>query len=611
MKCLIVHNNNLPDFLLTHNPLEMSGDEYLHLPMDYQNSDGLSYDSYISKKLEETIKNQRFDAIILPCSLDEGSYMEYTGLRVAAHIRLTKLWNCRTTPIIFMGRETREELMTLSPLGPIMFSYNIFLTDINEEGKFIDYVRDVVNSCPYDEKNEKKIDESPVYQRFINQLNIQAPSNYGSGHHSIANEWAVHRWLEMFNISEESLGIKLNSTKSLYFKYLLRGNRQHFTKGRRKDLNINTESSKISGIEGDATKTVCYIDDEGEKGWNKLIGRLLSNSGINMITFPFQKGLGKVELIKQIEDFIKVKAPCCNCYLIDIRLHDDDNGNDKADELSGVQIAHYIKEKVNKGNQIVMFTASNKTWNYEESVVKAGAVGYVVKESPEYNYSCKDTLKNFDNFKAIIRKAINKSYIALYVNIMRKFEDDLSPELYNLLDSFIDMLSMNDRKNIRENVLNLYVFVETYIKERYYMFTDKDKRQLKDKCTGSELYSYKYRYKEQKNGKDLFLVPNVTIKKDGPVILYARFHDKPLDNPEKDEEFLDDSNDLGLVVLTLFYYYKLGKEKCNMFLKLNKDRSQKVAHNGGEPEINLDGIKEIFEEIIVKMLEKDYPKEQV
>lgn len=54
----------------------------------------------------------------------------------------------------------------------------------------------------------------------------------------------------------------------------------------------------------------------------------------------------------------------------------------RPEEFSGMKILKAIKEQ-NKGNQVIMFTASNKAWNMK-ALLDAGADGYYIKESPEY-----------------------------------------------------------------------------------------------------------------------------------------------------------------------------------------------------------------------------------
>jgi CheY-like chemotaxis protein len=99
--------------------------------------------------------------------------------------------------------------------------------------------------------------------------------------------------------------------------------------------------------------------------------------------------------------------------IMDLRLNpekeDIDSGMIQPTELSGYKLINEFLNQ-NEGYQIIVSTASNKIWNIN-SALRRGASSYYIKESPEFNYSLKDTKKNYDNFKEDVNKCFEKNYL--------------------------------------------------------------------------------------------------------------------------------------------------------------------------------------------------------
>lgn len=580
MKALVIHNNNLPFFL-------RSGESFSIEDVSFdsrflKNGKKLQlkgFDGFISEELS-FLKDNFYDIIILPFSLSETNYLEYTGVRVAAHIRLTLSWNKLTTPILFVGPDTCDDIIKLSPLGIIINSYRMYHTDTTNQRELIEVIKNIVNNNP--DGGDEEYLQSRRYPKMLNSLYITPPANYDT-HHSIANEWAIIRWLNMFDWKDNVPDIENKLVfDSLYFKYLIakvsnqEGRRQVFTKKWKRN---NPIAPVIKGIEG---KRIMYIDDEGNKGWNKLLKRIFDNSKAELIYYPFSQEETKENLIENIKQFIDSNN--ADCYLIDLRLHDDDFHEEDSAKMSGLIVAKYIKQ-INKGNQIVMFTASNKMWNYEVAINKVGAIGYVIKESPEYNYNREESCQNFINFSQLIKKAINKAYLSKYVTLLEKC-NTMNPNSWNALDSFIDLLLLDERKTIKANVLNLNLFLETYISSKFKIEDEK----LIGKHNKEEYVKY--------NTKNIHLGKDLT---------YVRFYQNST-HLEEDEIYLDDkkSGYLAIILITLYYHYGINKQNCDLFLKLRDERNHTTAHEGKETSITVDEFKKIFEEIVSKIIDKDY-----
>lgn len=576
MNILVLHNNNIPFFLRDPGCTNI-GDYHIDARLlKYDNNiNTMSFDSYVSSELS-FLKDSSYDIILLPFTFSEENYLEYTGVRVAAHIRLTPNWGKLTTPLLFIGPDTTDDVTKLSELGHIVNSYHVFVTDLNEQEYLFSLIDSLVSNHPSDD--EKEYLTSEHYQRLLHSLNIHAPANYAT-HHSIANEWAIIRWIQMFSWKGDEPQIKDKSILDmLYFKLLQTkaGVRENFTTGWKKKHIIDPI---IRGIVG---RKILYVDDEGCKGWNSLLGTIIKNSEAEFIPYPFNVGLSKNELIASAQKFIDDNE--ADCYLVDLRLHDDDfNPETESKDFSGVKIARYIKSK-NLGNQVVMFTASNKTWNYEEAVYRIGVNAYLIKESPEYNYSRTDSYQNFCKFSNVIRNAVNQSYIATYV---KKIEECsyMEDKYRNSLRSFVEMLALNEQKTLRTNIMNLAVFIESYILDRF-------------KISGTRLIS---------NGNDetityhTFHVNCIHFLDNFSTV---RFYDDPKPK-ESNSIVLDASKPASVIILALHYHYGLTENECSLYLKLRNERNGSVAHHGGETIMSILELNSVFEKIITKILDKD------
>ena len=601
MKILVIHRDNVPSFLRQNTICGNNNEiEIISFAFSLPDTDIPDFDSFVTDSLSN-LELWTYDIILLPLNLSEN-YLEYTGLRVAAHLRLTPKWDCLTTPLLFLGVDKQDEVARFSELGGILFSYQIFYSSKTNEPDLLKIFGWIQNNSPKGKWKKEDVFNQPEYRSFLLRMKgIQVPANYSS-HHSIANEWALLRWIEMFTWNDQKPVIKNKSIENLlYFKYLimnvaiLDGERERFDKKIKK---ASPRIPKIPNILKDSR--ILYFDDEGVKGWNSLLSILFRNSGATLIPFPIKKNISKEQLLIEAKDFYN--STQCNCYLIDLRLHEDDFRYDiKPEELSGIKLAEYIHDQ-NKGNQIVFFTASNKMWNYENAIKQIGNCGYVVKESPEYNYTRKETEKNFAKFGAAIRNALDKSYIAEYVNFLDSHRN-LEARHWNLLDQYLDMLLLDEKKNIKYNVINLYVFIDSYIDDRFKLEASKLllKSDFNKKCTDyNPLLVVFSKDKKDDNGN--------TDEEKG--YKHVRFRDSIRDSfDNRKEETLDitQKSELPIVIVALHYYYGFNTDLCNQVIRLRTERNNHVAHHGGDTYLTTDNLRTIFEKVIMVMLKRDYP----
>lgn len=594
MKVLVLHNNNVP-FVLYDTERARIGDISFDARLLHYDSNNHTngFDCYISDELDVIFEDYNCDLIILPFTLSEENYLEYTGLRVAAHIRLTPKWNKIATPILFVGPDTADDVTKLSRLGNIVNSYHVFITNKNNETELIDLIHDIIRRFPGGDDDAHM--DSLNYKHFLESLKIKAPANY-STHHSLANEWGVQRWSEMLQIEIiDDRNDKMDFKKLLFYKYLRAklGEPQKFNSKWWK----NNPSMLSFGFLPNEKYKIVYIDDEYDKGWFCLLSQIFESQHIQFNAFKdFEDDIERKDLEKRIKNFIDSND--ANCYILDLRLHESDfNENTKV--LLGQEISTYIKNK-NKGNQIIIFTASDKVWNLkkvlhinEEHQIK-GASGYVIKESPELVYTRDQTYEIFQDFQKEILHACRQSFIKDYFNAIKDFG-------YTTLDSFINLLLIDKTENKKDVlsalILELMVFIEDYVL-KHFEIRDGDNLYLKDSSDRIANIGRKIRFRQVGEGDDKYF-EKVSCKQTVEMLddyynCYARSKD------EKGRTYV-----LTIIIAVLYFYYEMPGDLINLFLYAKNERNTKIAHNGMEVSMTLDQVKSIFEKIVLPILYHD------
>ena len=406
MKKLLIHSNNTSFNNTELFPLA----EQFVFDVDFDKD----VDFYINENLTDgglKLKLEKCDIVFIKVSLSKN-YLEYLGLRLAYHIRLTKSLGAKAyMPIVLIAEESFQYLGLTHPEPSILFTKGIYLIKelLDDYQKALKWFAD---------GRIKPLDD---FSLFVNSIFVNPPANYQS-HHSIANEWALVRYFSMLesddtNTSYVSLQNKiydLDYLKTLHFKHIeAKANRQKFNSKK------HTINAILKGIEG---KKIGIIDDEINKGWLEFYGYILNKSKATAMPFNnFQKDETKVELIKKIEQWLleifKLVDPI-DIFIIDLRLHDDDFSEQDFQNLSGIQIIKFLK-KYNPGIQVVVSTASNKVWNYQKCL-DLGVKYFSVKESPETYNTRSETIASFSHFSNQLSNAVKDVFLA---EIFRKIED--------------------------------------------------------------------------------------------------------------------------------------------------------------------------------------------
>jgi CheY-like chemotaxis protein len=364
----------------------------------------------------DNLKKNRPEVIYIKDSLTPN-YMEFLGLQLAYHIRFTD--ELKYLPIVILSPLDGFLINKLTPFGQILFTKNIFL-----------------NTPP---KNLPTFDETNYHEEFLNKIKIERPKDISSNH-DISNQWAIYRWAKFLNAQSDAIAKNENSIKNmLYFKYL-------------KQKHSINDSDKLMGqnINNYGLKILC-IDDEMKNGWADIFKALFGDN----VTLCDRLSSLNVNSIKEYD-----------LVLLDLRLQEDDK--DKySDDLTGHKVLEIVK-KINKGIQVIVFSASQKSVALEKAN-KHDILGYIQKENLAENR----LEENYNRIKSLIKKANSRKYLKEIFNIQ---QDILNLEIFNInnqnykkikfeINNIFDVLNSNITNRIHIVIITLYKILEILITE--------------------------------------------------------------------------------------------------------------------------------------------------
>jgi len=293
------------------------------------------------------------------------------------------------------------------------------------------------------------IDKNDALENLKN-IGIKPPTSYKS-HHSITNEWAISRWSEYLG-NETPLFTEIES--SLYFQYL-------------KTIHGLEPIQKNETYLVSNNKRLLLIDDEEGKGWKLFFDKLKlpgSNLKIESIGSDFKHYSTKDEIVRKATDKIKQFNP--DTIILDLRLHDADFEENRPKQLTGFMILEKIKKEINKGIQVIIFTASNKIWNYQ-TLQEVGFDGFIIKESPELSVDESFTAEAISDLKNQLDICFKRSYLKVIYNDTININDSLNKLNYcrDFIETIKNQISMAYYllSKAKENEEFAYAFVTLYM----------------------------------------------------------------------------------------------------------------------------------------------------
>ena len=530
-------------------------------------------DEDLDVKIHDWLSKNEYDNVFIPLCFGP-TLSDYNGLRLATHTRCTTTKN-QLKPI-FIYSFVDYNFLIGNEYFDILKSKNVFLIEYSK--KDFQKALDINIS-------QLKIEELSTE---IKKINLDIPNNYEDSH-SIANEWAIHRWSKTINANDTAGKIdKINIIQSsnLYFKYL----KIVYPISDLKKMDSNLLKANFDG-----QPKVIYIDDEAEKGWKEIFYKIFLdvNDDIDFIHLDDEfNEKSKEEIIDiSVEKIIEENI---DLVILDFRLHKDDFENSRIDEVTGYQILQKVKEH-NKGIQIIIFSATNKIWNLL-ALQEAGADGFIVKESPENsidpdftNQSILNMIQSVENCLSLtFLKEIysNVEKIKKHLNYISNFTGDgglegglmkmkFKNEIFIQLDIIFDCLKRSSKDISTEikdgsSYLNLsFTSIYKIIELINDYFTDERGRKLKSNSMFIQRYN--------QNSDDFSKISEgySTARDKIYSIIKFELKDEPLNYCNKFNKFHKDRNNITHPA-TLRDYKKTTVEENIMFLSLVTDLLLKI-----------------------------------
>jgi CheY-like chemotaxis protein len=461
----------------------ISNSHFIQMPVFSLGEDG-------ERKLcEFVINNIDSDSMAIVVDVDEISKPELClAFAMAIRLSILDIKSAALSPILFISRATQDILIGYK-YSPIILTGSIVF-DLPENASDALEVMEPLSPSEYKTK-------------FLDVIKIIP--NATEGRHSLANQWGADVLSRIVVGNETNNELIKKARLSLYFRYV-----------RALSLGTNDIENIIQGVESPSTPTslkkidaagkkILLIDDEADKGWGDVLCKMLPNSEFKTIQeqVPDYEHLSN-DAKKEIE------SGKYDLIFLDLRMNGvAEEDTLRPDDFSGMKILKAIKEQ-NKGNQVIMFTASNKAWNMK-ALLDAGADGYYIKESPEYSFPILYSESNAREFCASIEQCLKNGYLRKVYHKIKRIKQliqesncygDRTDEILGSIEIAYKLLSKsNQQKEYNAYAyLQLFLIIEEYAKNPLlfdltetglYLYNGETRfRILKDKETKGKETSY-------------------------------------------------------------------------------------------------------------------------
>lgn len=335
----------------------------------------------------------------------DADYNRNLCLRLAKHVRLSveALGSGALCPIIFIS-----ELSEKSFLLPHNYSDDVDI--LSTEGVYTTTFLKLATMLPFC----KRLKLENYYKGFLDRIHVEVPDPLGG--HLLANQWGasvMYRLACGGEIEDAEYPEFEIVKKDLYMKYVTVST---------KDLQSLIFSAKVAGYASERNvnsegKRILLIDDCAQKGWEST----LKNIFVDYEEFDVIS-----QEVKDFENYScenqhKIIYGEYDLYLLDLRLAGaDEEDVFKTEDFSGMKVLKKIKS-VNQGRQVVIFTASNKAWNFKALLNPiAGANGYYIKESPFLKLPEYFSERNLESFIEDVKHCFNRGYLKVFYSFIQQ-----------------------------------------------------------------------------------------------------------------------------------------------------------------------------------------------
>ena len=402
------------------------------------------------------------------------------------------------------------------------------------------------------------------YRPFFLDL-IKVKPNSTEGRHSIANQWGADVLSRIVLGADTDNALIKQARQSLYFKYVLALTlSEDVISSLLSKEGTSEEIGRLMTINA-AGKKILLIDDEADKGWSDVLKQMLNGSTFKTIK---EQAADYSSLSEEAQD--EIESGNYDLIFLDLRMNGvQEEGKVRPEDFSGMKILKSIKE-LNKGTQVIMFTASNKAWNMK-ALMDAGADGYYIKESPEFVFSNSYSVNNANELSQCIIRCLNNGYLRDVYLKVKKIKELISDsslygerteEILSSIDIAYDLLAKSGNRNEYKaySYLQLFLAIEEYVKLPSV---------IDSSDTGLYLYNGEKRYR--------ILKDRVTTKSgvsyDSKISMVNGHY--CIKNDKYTNRFFDTN---FLVSAVLIYKFSQDNSAAMGWTKIYKARNEKAAH---------------------------------
>lgn len=474
---------------------------------------------------------------------------------MAIRLSILDIKKAALSPILFVSRTT-QEILSGYKYSPIILTGSVAF-ELPENASDALEVMEALSPSEYKTK-------------FLDVIKIIP--NATEGRHSLANQWGADVLSRIVVGNETNNELIKKARLSLYFRYV-----------RALSLGTNDIENIIQGVESPSTPTslkkidavgkkILLIDDEADKGWGDVLCKMLPNSEFKTIQeqVPDYEHLSN-EAKKEIE------SGKYDLIFLDLRMNGvAEEDTLRPDDFSGMKILKAIKEQ-NKGNQVIMFSASNKAWNMK-ALLDAGADGYYIKESPEYAFPYSYSESNARELCASITRCLENGNLRDVYSKVKKIKEliqnshcfgDRTDEILGCIDIAYDLLAKSNAhlEYKAYSYLQLFLVIEEFVKNPAVFDTSED---------GLYLYNGEQRYRLLKDKK----ANDKTVTYNSAILMKSGTGHYSLEKGKYEGRFIDTN---FLVSALLIFKYGENNSAAYQWTKIYK-----VRNNSAHPkEVNI------------------------
>lgn len=359
----------------------------------------------VDRRLHSFVVERHFE--MDDCCIVDVDEDPVIALLLVFHIRLSLESNGigSLIPIVCSSEVSFETLMEITNYASVLSTKSVYLCRASRIKENLPYFRPLPIEA--------------YRSGFLDKIIIRPPAEIGT--HSLANLWGasvLYRLVHEGNPSDDELGLLSDVKKILYLKYIFAKTSEI------KDLILPQRVIQLEKVEriNAYGKRILLLDDMAAVGWKDTLSDFfLHPDAFDVIDRSVRSFLAYTE-----EEQYMILNGEYDVILLDLRLggREEDEIKDP-DFFSGMDVLRSIKA-ANRGTQVIIFTASNKAWNYKFLTDRsAGANGYYIKESPEAAFNSHFSFSNLKSLRSDIERCFNKKYLRRFFTVKESFASGL------------------------------------------------------------------------------------------------------------------------------------------------------------------------------------------